>query len=70
MPDISLYMAFAAGLISFLSPFWRFFGGIKKYLRLLDVAAGIILVILGGLIFSNKLILIPGYLSFLNKFSL
>jgi cytochrome c-type biogenesis protein len=53
-----------------INQFWRFFGGIKKYLRLLDVAAGIILVILGVMIFTNKLILIPGYLSFLNKFSL
>jgi len=53
-----------------INQFWRFFGGIKKYLRLLDIVAGIILVILGVLIFSNKLILIPGYLSFLNKFSL
>jgi cytochrome c-type biogenesis protein len=53
-----------------INQFWRFFGGIKKYLRFLDVTAGIILVILGVLIFSNKLILIPGYLSFLNTFSL
>ncbi len=60
------FLATALGI----NQFWRFFGGIKKYLRILDVAAGIILVILGAMIFTNKLILIPGYLSFLTKFSL
>ena len=42
----------------------------KKYLRLLEVASGAVMVILGLLIFTNKLILIPGYFTFLNKFAL
>ncbi|MBW2029989.1 MAG: cytochrome c biogenesis protein CcdA [Deltaproteobacteria bacterium] len=47
-----------------------FFDRIKRHLRLIEVVSGIILIILGILIFSNKLLLIPGYLSFLNRFAL
>jgi cytochrome c-type biogenesis protein len=50
--------------------FWGFFNRIKKYLKLLDVTSGVVMVIMGLLIYTNKLILIPGYLSFLNKFAL
>jgi cytochrome c-type biogenesis protein len=50
--------------------FWRFMVRIKKYLRLLEITSGTIMVLLGVLIYSNKLILIPGYLTFLNKFTL
>jgi cytochrome c biogenesis protein CcdA len=130
MPDVTILMAFAAGLISFLSPcvlplvpgyisfvsgvtfteikektpvpsflnrekrivlllvyslglgipflltafginhFWRFFKRIKKYLGVLEITSGVIMVILGILIYSNKLVLIQSWLPFLNKFSL
>ena len=50
--------------------FWGFFSRIRKYLRILEVAGGAIMVILGVLIFTNKLVLIPGLLPFLNKFAL
>ena len=53
-----------------INQFLRFFGRMKKYLRLLEVTSGAVMVILGLLIFSNKLILIPGYFTFLNKFAL
>jgi cytochrome c-type biogenesis protein len=53
-----------------INHFWRFFGRMKKYLRLLEVVSGAVMVILGLLIFTNKLILIPGYFTFLNKFAL
>jgi cytochrome c-type biogenesis protein len=53
-----------------INQFWRFFNRIKKYLRLMEVVGGVIMVILGLMIFTNKLILIPGLLPFLNKFSL
>lgn len=53
-----------------INHFWRFFVRIKKYLRLLEVTSGAVMVILGVLIYTNKLILIPGYLPFLNKFAL
>ncbi|MBW1999685.1 MAG: cytochrome c biogenesis protein CcdA [Deltaproteobacteria bacterium] len=47
-----------------------FFDRIKRHLRLIEIVSGIILIILGVLIFTNKLLLIPGYLAFLNRFSL
>ena len=53
-----------------INQFFRFFEKIKKYLGVLEFTTGLILVILGLMIFFNKLILIPGYFSFLNKFSL
>jgi len=53
-----------------INQFWRFFNRIKKYMRILEVTSGVIMVILGLLIFTNKLILIPGLLPFLNKFAL
>ncbi len=53
-----------------INQFWRFFKRIKKYIRLLEVTSGAIMVILGFLIFTNKLVLIPGLLPFLNKFAL
>ena len=53
-----------------INQFLRFFGRMKKYLRLLEVTSGAVMVILGLLIFTNKLILIPGYFTFLNKFAL
>jgi cytochrome c-type biogenesis protein len=53
-----------------INQFWRFFNRIKKYMRILEVTSGVIMVILGLLIFTNKLLLIPGLLPFLNKFAL
>ena len=53
-----------------INQFWRFFNRIKKYIRLLEVTSGAIMVILGFMIFTNKLVLIPGLLPFLNKFAL
>jgi len=53
-----------------INQFWRFFDRIKKYLRILEITSGAVMVILGLMIFTNKLILIPGLLPFLNKFAL
>jgi len=50
--------------------FWRFFKRIKKYMGLLEVTSGVIMVILGVMIYSNKLFLIQSWLPFLNKFAL
>ena len=48
----------------------RFFSRIKKYLRILEIGGGAVMVILGVMIFTNKLILIPGLVPFLNRFAL
>ena len=53
-----------------INQFWRLFNRIKKYLRILEITSGGVMVILGLMIFTNKLILIPGLLPFLNKFAL
>jgi len=53
-----------------INHFRRFFDRMKKYMHLLEVASGAVMVVLGLLIFTNKLILIPGYFTFLNKFAL
>jgi cytochrome c-type biogenesis protein len=52
-----------------INQFWRFFNRIKKYMRFLEVSSGAIMVIFGFMIFTNKLVLIPAYLPFLNKFA-
>jgi cytochrome c-type biogenesis protein len=53
-----------------VNQFFRFFNRIKRHLGLLEKITGGIMILLGLLIFFDKLILIPGYLSFLNKFAL
>jgi cytochrome c-type biogenesis protein len=53
-----------------INKFFNLFKRIKKYLGILEISTGIVLIILGLMIFTNKLILIPGYFSFLNKFAL
>ncbi len=53
-----------------INKFFNLFGRIKKYLGILEISTGIVLIILGLMIFTNKLVLIPGYFSFLNKFAL
>ncbi len=60
------FLLTAVGIGRFLG----FFEKVKKHLRLIEVVSGVIMVILGLMIFLNKLILIPGYLIFLNRFSL
>jgi cytochrome c-type biogenesis protein len=50
--------------------FWRFFIRIKKYMGILEVTSGVIMVILGVMIYSNKLVLIQSWLPFLNRFAL
>jgi cytochrome c-type biogenesis protein len=74
---IILLMGYCLGLgLPFLltgltiNRFWKVMNRLKKYSRLLEIAGGIILVFLGVMILTNKLILIPAYLSFLSNFSL
>ncbi len=52
-----------------ITRFYGFFDKIKKYLRHIEIGTGVIMVVLGIMIFFNKLVLIPGYLTFLNRFA-
>jgi len=53
-----------------LSSFLRFYGGFRKHLQAVEVASGVLLIALGILMAFNKLAIISGYFSFLNRFSL
>lgn len=59
------FLLTAVGINQFLGIFKH----LKKYFRLLEVGSGAVMVILGLMIYTDKLVLIPGYLSFLDKFS-
>ncbi len=48
---------------------YRLLDRIKKHLGLIEKISGGIMVLFGLLIFFNKLVLIPAYLSFLNRFA-
>ena len=53
-----------------VSRFLRFFNSIKRHLRLIERICGLIMVIFGILIFTNRLSMLAGYLTFLNRFAL
>jgi len=53
-----------------LSGFLKFYGGFRKHLQMVEVASGVLLIALGVLMAFNKLAIISGYFSFLNRFSL
>jgi cytochrome c-type biogenesis protein len=53
-----------------LSQFLKLYGGFRKYLNVVEVASGVLLVALGVLMAFNKLGVISGYFSFLNRFTL
>jgi cytochrome c-type biogenesis protein len=53
-----------------LGTFLRFYGGFRKHLQAVEVASGVLLIALGTLMAFNKLTIISGYFSFLNRFAL
>jgi cytochrome c-type biogenesis protein len=53
-----------------LSTFLKFYGGFRKHLQVVEVASGVLLIVLGVLMAFNKFTVISGYFSFLNRFSL
>jgi len=52
-----------------INKFFKFFDRIKKHLGLIDKITGVIMILLGLMIFFNKLILIQSYVPFLNRFA-
>jgi cytochrome c-type biogenesis protein len=74
---VALLSVYAAGLaIPFLlttlglGQFLRFYQRFRKHLHTLEVASGVLLIILGVLLATNQFTRLSGYLSFLNKLSL
>jgi cytochrome c-type biogenesis protein len=53
-----------------LSQFLKFYSGFRKHLQVVEVASGVLLIALGVLMAFNKLTMISGYFSFLNRFTL
>ncbi len=53
-----------------LSSFLKFYKGFRKHLQVVEVASGVLLIFLGTLMAFNKLTMISGYFSFLNRFAL
>jgi len=53
-----------------LSQFLKLYGGFRKHLHAVEVASGVLLIALGVLMAFNKLAVISGYFSFLNRFTL
>lgn len=53
-----------------LSSFLKFYKGFRKHLQAVEVASGVLLIFLGALMALNKLTMISGYFSFLNRFAL
>jgi len=50
--------------------FMRFYQRFRAHLHQVEVFSGIILIVLGAMIFSNQFTRLAGYLSFLNRFAL
>jgi cytochrome c-type biogenesis protein len=53
-----------------LSQFLRFYKNFRKYLHVVEVFSGTLLLFIGALVFFNKLTWLSGKLTFLNRFSM
>ncbi len=53
-----------------LGQFLRFYGRFRRYLQVVEVGSGVLLIAIGVLIAFNKFTVVSGYLSFLNRFTL
>lgn len=49
--------------------FLKFYGRFKFHMRAVEVASGVLLILLGGLLVFGRFTIISNYLSFLNRFS-
>ncbi len=50
--------------------FLKFYGRFRTYMHAVEVASGVLLIALGGLLVFGRFTIISNYLSFLNRFSL
>lgn len=76
MEGVFLLTVYSAGLaIPFLltalgiSQFLRFYQQFRRHLHAVEVFSGVLLLVVGGLVFSNRLTWLSGKLSFLNYFA-
>lgn len=50
--------------------FWKFFTAFKRYLRIVEVISGVLLMAIGALIFTDRFGVLSQYLTFFNRFAL
>jgi cytochrome c-type biogenesis protein len=50
--------------------FMKFYGGFRRHMRVVEVASGALLIVLGSLLIFGKFTLLARYFSFLNRFVL
>ena len=74
---VGLLAAYSAGLgVPFMltalgiTQFYRFFDGFKHHLRKVEIASGVLLMVVGVLIFTGSLTALAGMFPFLNQFAL
>ena len=74
---VVLLAAYSAGLaVPFLltalgvSRFLGFYQRFRKHLHVVEVLSGVLLLVVGGLVFTNRFTWLSGKLAFLNRFSL
>ncbi len=53
-----------------LGQFIKFYARFRKHLQVVEVASGVLLILIGVLMAFNKFTILSGYLSFLNRFTL
>jgi cytochrome c-type biogenesis protein len=53
-----------------LGQFMKFYRRFRKHLQAVEVASGVLLIVIGVLMAFNKFTVLSGYLSFLNRFTL
>jgi cytochrome c-type biogenesis protein len=73
---VALLATYSAGLgVPFMltaigiNQFYRFFDGFKQHFRKVEIVAGVMLMAIGALIFSDRLTLLAGWFPFLNQFA-
>jgi cytochrome c-type biogenesis protein len=74
---IQLLLIYSAGLgipflltAIFIQYFFRVFNRIKKHLWIIDKGTGLVLILMGFLIFNDSFTVITGWFSMFNKFTL
>ena len=50
--------------------FLKFYQRFRVHLHTVEVFSGVVLIVLGAMIFTNQFTRLAGYLSFLNRFAL
>jgi cytochrome c-type biogenesis protein len=57
------------GFALLIGRFMKFYQRFRRYLHVVEVSSGVLLLVIGGLIFVNRLAWLSGKLSFFNRFA-